>query len=493
MSFFERHAIAESSLASVRESFLPEDLLFVLIDDGSNSPLDLKLEHDHILIRKGQNYGISHSLSLGWDILHAMGVEYMTNLDSDVIVSRNWLSRLFQTLKSTDGEAIVTGFNGSYHKEKLATKDNLVEKESIGGINLFFERDMYKTVRKSLTTCDNVPSSLDEAIGCIGAYGKNPKLHKEMNGWDWGLMSLCAEKGLKTLCCKPSVVQHIGNVGMTSSPGRTEVARDFVDICVPRIIHQTWKDHDIPEHLRIMQDSVIKNNPKYTYMFWTDEDIKNFIDSEYNNITAFYKSLTYPIQNIDFARLLILYHFGGIYIDLDSMCYGGLDDLLGFPVSISNTEKHKAYSSHYPFVLNNAFMSAEKNNHFIKKVIHDVIGYEDPPDYLAYASFNPICTKILRSAGPLRVTESYMEYKYKSLVNILPSEYYHGVVMQKENTVKMVDDARSTQQQMPGCKLLHIHESSWWSSKGKSFTPRENANRCEIPESHKKLIKSEWS
>lgn len=492
VSCFERQDLAERSLRSISQSFLPDDLIFVLIDDGSKKELNLKLDHDHILIRKGKNYGISHSLSLGWDILHAMGVEYMTNLDSDAVVSKNWLSRLFYTSKCSGEKSIATGFNGMYHKEKYAVKNKYVVKESMGGINLFFRKSMYETVRKSLTTCESVPSSIEEATGLMEVYGKNPKLHKELNGWDWGLVSLCSDSNITTACCSPSVVQHIGIRGMTSSPRFYETARDFQNVCVPKIIHQMWKDNNVPDHLKAMQSSVIDKNPDYKYMFWTDDDIKKFICSEYVELAALYESFPYVIQKVDFARLLVLYHFGGIYIDLDSMCYGRLDDILRFPTSFVNTKKHQGFSEYYPLILNNAFMSAEKNNDFVKSIILKIITYEDPPDYKKYSTFNPEYTKALRSAGPLAVTETYMDYECKSLVNLLGENYYHGVSIETKNVDKMIEEAKSIHKSIKGCKLLHLHESSWWRANGKAILPPKNKSHRVPPDWYKEKLKTKW-
>ena len=492
ISCFERPLVVKKSLESISKSFLPSDLLFLLVDDGSKKTPDLKFDHDHLIIRKSKNYGISHSLALGWDILHAMGVEYMMNLDSDVEVSKNWLSRLIYTHECVPGESIVTGFNGAWHDELLVVKNKYVSKSSMGGINLFFDRRLYGTVRKSLTTCESVPTSIEEAIGLMEAYGSNPRLHEEYKGWDWGLMSLCEASKVTTACTTPSVVEHTGIRGMTSSKNYYETARDFQNVCVPKIIHQMWRDENVPDHLKAMQSSVQKNNPQYKYMFWTDEEINKFVCSEYLELMAFYDSFQYVIQKADFARLLILYHFGGAYVDLDSMCFGKIDGLLGFPVSFVRTEKHPAFSDHYPFILNNAFISAEKNNDFIKKIIHNIIEYKDPPDYRKYCSFDPAYTKVLMSAGPLCVTDSYMKYDYKSMVNILNNNYYKAASIEKDDVDKMIKVADSISKETEGCRFLHIHESSWWRANGKAVQPPKNEKHRTIPEWYRDKIKLAW-
>ena len=46
---------------------------------------------------------------------------------------------------------------------------------------------------------------------------------------------------------------------------------------IPRIIHQTWKDHDIPERFRAAQASWRTAHPDWEYRFWTDEDLERLV------------------------------------------------------------------------------------------------------------------------------------------------------------------------------------------------------------------------
>ena len=41
---------------------------------------------------------------------------------------------------------------------------------------------------------------------------------------------------------------------------------------VPALIHQTWKDKDIPKKWRKAQQSCIDAHPGYTYKLWTDKE-----------------------------------------------------------------------------------------------------------------------------------------------------------------------------------------------------------------------------
>jgi inositol phosphorylceramide mannosyltransferase catalytic subunit len=41
---------------------------------------------------------------------------------------------------------------------------------------------------------------------------------------------------------------------------------------VPKILHQTWKNKEVPEKWKAAQQSCIDRHPGYEYRLWTDED-----------------------------------------------------------------------------------------------------------------------------------------------------------------------------------------------------------------------------
>ncbi len=41
---------------------------------------------------------------------------------------------------------------------------------------------------------------------------------------------------------------------------------------VPKILHQTWKDKDVPEKWKAAQQACIAAHPGYEYKLWTDAD-----------------------------------------------------------------------------------------------------------------------------------------------------------------------------------------------------------------------------
>jgi mannosyltransferase OCH1-like enzyme len=492
--YYNRKSLVEQTFQSINNSCIPNDLLFVLIDDGSDQEIKPDIQHDHILITKDKNYGISNSLSIGWDIIYSLNIRNMLNIDSDAEVSPNWISTLnniFQSYnKNYDNvDCIITGYNGSFpdgitnHPCIKETKHYRIKK-SVGGINLFFDRNIYQSiVRKAITSYNIIPSTIDDVIFSIDLYGSssprlNPKENKKI-GWDWGLSYLCEQNNIQILSAKKSVVQHKGLSGISSRSTYFEQSYDYENQSIPKIIHQLWKDDYLPYHLFMMQKSVKYYHSDYNYMFWTDSSLDQFIKKNYPGIWDFYNSgIEYIIQKIDFVRLLLIYHYGGVYIDLDSLCIKNMDYLLNYPCSLINTKKHESFSDkHYPLIINNAFIASEPRNDFIKHIMLNIINYKDPPNYKEYCSFNPLYTKILKSCGPLGITDSYLSYQDKSFIKLLPNNYYYGLDYPKDmSQSEIIQYGLDTSLFIEDCYFMHMHESSWWRINGKAMNPILNSN-----------------
>ena len=89
---------------------------------------------------------------------------------------------------------------------------------------------------------------------------------------------------------------------------------------IPKIIHQMWKDRkSVTSEMKNWVSGCKALNPDYEFKFYDDEDLRKFVKTTYPEYWSVYKSLT-GVWMADMARLLIIYHYGGIYMDLDFYC-----------------------------------------------------------------------------------------------------------------------------------------------------------------------------
>lgn len=92
---------------------------------------------------------------------------------------------------------------------------------------------------------------------------------------------------------------------------------------IPKIIHQTAPSDELKWNSVWFecQDSWKKLHPDFEYRMWTDENLDEFMKTEfpdfYENVFSKYDV---KIKRIDSARYFILYKYGGIYADMDYKC-----------------------------------------------------------------------------------------------------------------------------------------------------------------------------
>ena len=138
---------------------------------------------------------------------------------------------------------------------------------------------------------------------------------------------------------------------------------------IPKILHQTWKDKAIPDKWKDSSESCKSLNPEYNYTFWTDSDIEQFLLKEYPWFVETYYSYPYPIQRIDAARLFILYHYGGVYTDLDIICKHSFQKLL------KNLTCHNlVFLETTPVGVTNMVIFATPRHPFIKRCVEALPG-----------------------------------------------------------------------------------------------------------------------
>jgi len=133
---------------------------------------------------------------------------------------------------------------------------------------------------------------------------------------------------------------------------------------VPPIIHQTWRDtNTIPINWQHASNSCRSLHSNYEYRLWTDKDARRLIEKEFPCLLATFDSYPYDIQRADVIRIIVLYVYGGIYLDLDIVCLKSLDQLRAYKLVLPKTK---------PVGLSNDFIIAEPKHPFLLQVLNDL-------------------------------------------------------------------------------------------------------------------------
>jgi len=175
-------------------------------------------------------------------------------------------------------------------------------------------------------------------------------------------------------CCVPSLVQHKGKKS-TIDRHFWEVESFKLNHTIPKIIHHTWKTKDIPYDVFKQEwvDSWRHTHPDWEYKLWTDEDNINLIKEHYPWFLETYEGYDQNIKRADAIRYFILYHYGGMYVDLDFECLKSIEPLIKnvkCGVCIEPKQNRKEDIDHF---VCNAFMVSARYHRFWHEVHKEMI------------------------------------------------------------------------------------------------------------------------
>lgn len=169
---------------------------------------------------------------------------------------------------------------------------------------------------------------------------------------------------------------------------------------IPRRIFQTWKSKtDIPDNMRYWSTTWHKFNETYHFDFWDDDDNRRFIAENYPWFLPKYDSYDVMIKRVDAVRYFYLYHYGGIYADMDFECLKSFDKILELEktndilLGRMGTEKDEDHEHNIP----NAIMISKPRQDFWLYLIYILLNANDRCE----AEY---CT------GPVMLKKAFIEY-----------------------------------------------------------------------------------
>ena len=202
--FFNRANYVKQFLESLRQCDITDisNCLIVFMDESMTKDVN----DDHIAVNtminqfnmpnlikvfKNTHGNMFDSILTGWDMIYPF-CDHLITIDSDTIMKKDWLSRIDESFHAMKNDypgnqfILSSGFNTETVRHSIIEKkEKYILKNSIGGCNMFFQKDIYPDyIRKTLIS------------------------HK----WDSNIISYIQELGGIIGTTNPSVIQHIGEV-----------------------------------------------------------------------------------------------------------------------------------------------------------------------------------------------------------------------------------------------------------------------------------------
>jgi len=101
------------------------------------------------------------------------------------------------------------------------------------------------------------------------------------------------------------------------------------NLIIPKKIMQTWETKTISVEFQQIINSWKIYNPDYEYVLFNSDEREEFIKTHFDvAILNTYKKIIPGAYKADFFRYCYLYLNGGVYVDIDTLCLGKLDNFL---------------------------------------------------------------------------------------------------------------------------------------------------------------------
>ena len=140
---------------------------------------------------------------------------------------------------------------------------------------------------------------------------------------------------------------------------------------IPKIIHQVSFDAAGPaKHLIAISETWKEKHPDWEYRFWDRKTVEEFIASDFQDLIPLFHSFPFDIRRWNYIRYLILYRFGGLYVDMDYECIEPLDSLLWNTSCCLGMEPAKhAIRNNKSYIIGNALMASVPNHDFFARIV----------------------------------------------------------------------------------------------------------------------------
>lgn len=216
---------------------------------------------------------------------------------------------------------------------------------------------------------------------------------------------------------------------------------------IPKIIFQTcsFKINNIPDYIKVHAETWKEKNPNWEYRYFDDNDCNNFILSNYPEYYEIYNSIKLPFAKSDFWRYFALYHFGGVYADIDTACLKPLDEWLDIKKDFITSDNF------IPELGQNyeqwAFATSPKNK-FIKAIIDEMLFRIEDSRSKGNYEINTYHT------SPYMFTEALKKVTPDNMFVLLPPSF--------DNNILHINGSNRWSDSQENKKLLHTH---YWNKK----------------------------
>jgi len=153
---------------------------------------------------------------------------------------------------------------------------------------------------------------------------------------------------------------------------KKEMPETPMDKIIPKIVYKTgsFELYEIPIELYFIFKKTETKNPSYTFVYFSDRDMNQFVKENFPQHCSLFKSLIPGAYQADLFRVMVLLHFGGIYLDV------GNQFLLPISEIVNTSDEFISARDLRIFDIQFAFLAAYKGHpilsHYLQQVMRNI-------------------------------------------------------------------------------------------------------------------------
>jgi UDP:flavonoid glycosyltransferase YjiC (YdhE family) len=221
---------------------------------------------------------------------------------------------------------------------------------------------------------------------------------------------------------------------------------------IPKIIHQTWKEREVPPDLAAFWATWQEHHPDWIHLLWTDRDNREFLGRHYPWFLPIYDSYPEAIMRADAVRYFILHHHGGLYADLDVESLRPIGPLLTDKQVILGVEPSEHLKTAdvrtrgFTRIVGNALMASIPGHPFWEHVFKLLIGFHKAPGPLD-------------ATGPYMLTRAVDSFPRKDQISLESAEAVYPI-HNEQSWSRLSGQERDMLSQK--AYAIHHWHGGWW-------------------------------
>jgi hypothetical protein len=182
--------------------------------------------------------------------------------------------------------------------------------------------------------------------------------------------------------------------------------KNTMDSIIPRVIHQVWFDLGrsavMPEKYKQWQSNMLRENPDWQLMMWDRAKSDAFVSEHFPWFAPIYADYADDIYRIDAIRYLLLYHYGGVYVDADLEMIEKLNNIVSYKPGCVILTRSRLWNQS----ISNYFMASPRSHPLMRMAVHRLAARGTCTVFNVRYSF----LGTMQMAGPHFLASVYTEY-----------------------------------------------------------------------------------